>query len=459
VSRKLMQMPLTRAYMITVVVSVMPAAVWAGWFAIELWQSSGDAAKFMSSAAATADGDKLAAGAHTTFNGPPSVWIWLVGVMVTFLFAGALLRILLGNRTVATVDDMVIDMRAAATGDLSIEPLVTMGNEYGALQTEFSRLVHNFRSTISRIDRAARDLREASREMSHTSDESGHAIGEVAQAIGAISEGAAHQVDLVMRSAAHIDSIEKAVSDADEHASEVQRQSADAGRLADEGVSRAADVESSMLVTREAAYETAEIVRELGHRSSDIDLIVQSIADIATQTNMLALNASIEAARAGESGRGFANVAEEVRVLAEDAQRAVAEIGSVIGEITQQTADSVAAMEDGIARVEDSEDTLARNRQTFTDISVAIHDLSDRSAEIGELTANIVAAAARARKHVGEVASLAQESSATTEQVSASTEETSAAAEEVSASAQHVADTAALLAELSGRFTLPDQQS
>lgn len=451
-----MQMPLTRAYMITVTVSVLPASAWAIWYALRIGQHASDAGALEAAASTSAEGDKFGSLASTAFGGPPSVWVWLVGVMVTFLFAGALLRILLGNRTVATVDHMVVDMRAAATGDLSIEPRVTMTNEYGALQTEFARLVHNFRSTITRIDRAARDLREASREMSHTSDEAGHAIGEVAQAIGAISEGAAHQVDLVMRSAQHIDSIEKAVSDADEHASEVLRQSTDAGNLADAGVSRAADVEAAMLVTREAAYETAEIVRELGHRSSDIDIIVQSIADIATQTNMLALNASIEAARAGESGRGFANVAEEVRVLAEDAQRAVAEIGSVIGEITEKTSDSIVAMEDGISRVEDSEDTLARNRQTFTDISVAIHDLSDRSSEIGELTANIVAAAARARKHVGEVASLAQESSATTEQVSASTQETSAAAEEVSASAQHVADTAALLAELSGRFTLPD---
>jgi methyl-accepting chemotaxis protein len=247
------------------------------------------------------------------------------------------------------------------------------------------------------------------------------------------------------------------VHDAYEHAEEVRRQSGETAKLADEGVQRAAEVESAMETTREASYETAEIVRELGERSADIHIIVQSIADIATQTNMLALNASIEAARAGEQGRGFANVADEVRVLAEDAQSAVVRIGEVISDISVQTAGAIDAMEQGIARVEDSTDTLVRNRQIFDDVSGAIHALGERSTEISTLTGEIVAAAGRARQHVGEVAVVAEQSSASTEEVSASTEETSAAAEEVTASAQKVADTAATLADLSGRFKLPGQ--
>jgi methyl-accepting chemotaxis protein len=239
----------------------------------------------------------------------------------------------------------------------------------------------------------------------------------------------------------------------------MRRRSGESAELADAGVERAAAVEASMQITRDAAFMTAGIVRELGDRTADIDLIVQSIADIAAQTNMLALNASIEAARAGDQGRGFANVADEVRVLAEDAQDAVAEIGTVVNEITVQTAGAVEAMEAGISRVEASTETLARNRQIFTDISASIHELGSRSAEIGELTAAIVSAAGRARQHVGEVAVVAEQSSATTEEVSASTQQTSAASEEVTASAQHVADTAAVLAELSGRFTLPESDS
>lgn len=451
-THKLLSMPLVRAYMIVTTISVAPAALFGAYFWIKV-SNAGDAA---ASLRASATSETIEPGAIEMFSAPHNVWVWFAGVLVTFIFAGAFIRIMLGSITVKTVDRMVRDMRAAATGDLSIDPVTTMGNEYGELEREFSRLVANFRTTIARIDTAARDLRMASREMSHTSDEAGRAIGEVAQAIGAISEGAAHQVDLVARSAKHIDSIDRSVQDADEHAIEVRRRSEESAKLADAGVERAAAVESAMQVTRDAAFDSAAIVRELGERTADIELIVQSIADIAAQTNMLALNASIEAARAGERGRGFANVADEVRVLAEDAQAAVAEIGTVVGDITQQTAGAVEAMEAEIALVEDSNETLVSNRQIFTDISQAIHELGGRSAEIGELTAEIVAAAGRARKHVNEVALVAEESSTTTEEVSASTEQTSAASQEVTASAQHVADTAAVLAELSGRFKLPE---
>lgn len=451
--RKLLSMPLTKAYIVTTIVATLPALIFGVVFYTRLSSANGAANKLES---AVAGGPaQVEPGAFEAIAFQHNVWFWIGGVLVTFIFAGALIRVVLGNVTIKTVEKMVVDMRASAAGDLRIAPDRTMGNEYGELQYEFGRLVENFRTTISRIDHAARELDRAGAEMAHTSDDAGRAIGEVAQAISAISEGAAHQADLVARSARHIDSIDQSVRDAHEHAEEVRRQSVETGKLADAGVERAIEVEKAMELTRETAHDTAAIVRELGARSADIHLIVQSISDIAAQTNMLALNASIEAARAGDQGRGFANVADEVRVLAEDAQAAVARIGQVIGEIGQQTSGAIDAMESGIARTDESATTVGESRQTFIDISRSIHELGDRSAEINELTREVVNAAARARQHVGEVAVVAEESSTSTEQVSSSTQQTSAASQEVSASAQKVSDTAAALAELSGRFKLP----
>src|SRR5690606_41420799 len=87
----------------------------------------------------------------------------------------------------------------------------------------------------------------------------------------------------------------------------------------------------------ESSRSSSQAFEELAERSRQINVIVQTMAEIADQTNLLALNAAIEAARAGESGRGFAVVAEEVRKLAERALGAAKEVAGLIGSMRDQT--------------------------------------------------------------------------------------------------------------------------
>ena len=344
----------------------------------------------------------------------------------------------------------------AADGDLSHDIRRDNKSQIGDIQEALGKMLASFRATINRIDASAEELRAAADEMAHTSDEAGRAIGEVAQSISSISEGAAHQVDLVTRTGEVVAEIETAVRGTAEHADQAQRQSAETELLTEEGVQRATEVQEAMQVVRETSQATAEVVRSLGEKSTNIDQIVQAITDIASQTNLLALNAAIEAARAGEQGRGFAVVAEEVRKLAEDAQGSAGDIAGLILEIRDQTDQAVTAMDDGMGTVEAGFEVVNQNRQIFFDISAAVRSLHKSSAEIAQLANGIAADAGDVREQIEEVASVAQQSSASTEQVSASTEQTSAAAEEVTASAQRVAETAVSLAELAKKFKVRD---
>lgn len=455
--KKLRDMSLVRAYVTATMAISIPIALVSLAAFMYVGTVSGNIDKVESEVrSAQLEGGNVAKGevsARPDFNN--IIPEWMIFQIIAMMGVGIFLRVALGSPTLKATEQLVDDARAVASGDLRPESTQWFGNEYGQLQASFGRMINSFRQTISRIEHAAIDLKQGAAEMAHTSDEAGNSIGEVAQAISAISEGASHQVDLVTRSSHVVAEIEGQIRDTSEHAREAQRQSADTEKLSEEGVQRAAEVQAAMQAVRESSLTTAEVVRSLGDKSSDIDQIVQAIADIATQTNMLALNASIEAARAGDQGRGFANVAEEVRILAEDAQGSAEEIAKLVREIKSQTEQAVLAMENGVQRVEDGFETVNRNRQTFYDISGAVRALHSSSSEISELAEGIAMGTGQVRQQIEEVASVAEESSASTQQVSASTQETSAAAEEVSASAQKVAETAANLAELSGRFKLP----
>jgi methyl-accepting chemotaxis protein len=104
---------------------------------------------------------------------------------------------------------------------------------------------------------------------------------------------------------------------------------------------------------RATVQSTGKKIKGLGERSLEIGAIIEVINEIATQTNLLALNAAIEAARAGEQGKGFAVVADEVRKLAERAARATKDITGLIKGIQVETSEAVTVMEEGTREVEE----------------------------------------------------------------------------------------------------------
>jgi methyl-accepting chemotaxis protein len=309
-----------------------------------------------------------------------------------------------------------------------------------------------------------------------------NAVNDLQAVIESVRGGAAETARSVEAQAASVDQITRSIRSASHASSDVHCLSGAVGDAAANGAQTVSQTINGMARIKGAVEEAAVKVAGLGDKGGQIGAIVETIDDIAEQTNLLALNAAIEAARAGEQGKGFAVVADEVRKLAERSSRATKEIAALIAEVQQGTVEAVKAMEVGAREVESGTDLASKSGAALDEIARAVESSNAAVARIvkamddmQECSAGLVTAsdaiaaiaqetngaaesmtgsAEQVARAVESIAAISQQNSASAEQVSAATEQMSAQAEEVVASASTLADMATRLEDLAAQFRI-----
>jgi methyl-accepting chemotaxis protein len=313
------------------------------------------------------------------------------------------------------------------------------------------------------IGQVALGAQEQARAATDTSE----AVNGLSGIIGQVRESAVETTGSVTSAAEAVSSLITAISQVSDASEEVARVSSTAAQAAGHGAEAVRQTVEGM-ARIEATVASASIkVAELGAKSDQIGAIVETIDDIAEQTNLLALNAAIEAARAGEQGKGFAVVADEVRKLAERSSRATKEIANLIGEVRETTDAAVGAMQTGSREVQVGSQLAKRSGEALSEIAVSVQATTEAVSQITGAVEAMSGASATVVKSMDRIEQLASTNSqgadrmasqsgdvfhavesiaAISEENSAAAEQVSAATEQMSAQASEVVDTATRLA-------------
>lgn len=360
------------------------------------------------------------------------------------------------TKIIATpLNTMVLICKELAMGDFRDKVRkVLRKDEIGQVADALTDMRTAIRNLMKHINESAEQLAASSEELTASADQSAQAANQVAQSITDVALGTGEQLGEADRTSAVVQEMSNSIQQVSINASEVSEQSVQAANKAKVGTESIDKAINQMSSIERTVTTSVLVVTKLGKRSKEIGQIVDTISGIASQTNLLALNAAIEAARAGEQGRGFAVVADEVRKLAEQSQNAAKQIAILINEIQVDTDEAVIAMNDGTREVKVGTEVVNASGRAFQEIADMIDGVSDQTREISTDIKQLSMGGQRIVESVKQISHLSRRTSGETQTVSAATEEQSASMQEIASSSQALANLAMDLREAVSKFQI-----
>ncbi|MBH3374715.1 methyl-accepting chemotaxis protein [Pseudomonas juntendi] len=327
--------------------------------------------------------------------------ILIAGGLVAAILA-VLIATFLARTLTHRLGEAVALARSIADGRLDNTIAIEGKDEVSTLQQAFVAMQERLRTMIGEIRASAEQLVGAADNISAASVQ--------------LSASAQEQSSSASSMAATVEELTVSINHVSDNAVEAHAQSSESGRQSSEGGSVIQETLARMNLIAQTVEASAGQISELDSHAEQISSIVSVISGIAEQTNLLALNAAIEAARAGEQGRGFAVVADEVRLLAQRTGNSTQEITEMVKRIQSGTREAVGQMEVGVQQVKGGVTLAQQAGEAIVNIRQSSGDVVRMVDQISLALREQTAASQDVARNVERIAQMSQQNSQAVEQ-------------------------------------------